>query len=76
MLASVNDAPGGAAPKCSNQTDLRSTLTAQIYSSDLPQRPSLTTMHLVCIEKARHGGLPMRVPYRARTTASPATSAG
>jgi hypothetical protein len=41
---------GSAATKCSNQADLRSTVTDPIRCSDLLQRPSLTAMNLVCIE--------------------------
>src|SRR6516225_9838320 len=44
---------GGAAPKCSNQTDLGLTLADLFYRSDLPERPSPTSVRLVCIQKAR-----------------------
>jgi hypothetical protein len=40
----------GAAPKCSNQTDLHLTLTDLFHGSDLPERPSPTSMRLVCIQ--------------------------
>jgi hypothetical protein len=39
-----------AAPKCSNQTDLRLTLADLFYGSDLPGRPSPTFTDLVCIQ--------------------------
>jgi hypothetical protein len=39
-----------AAPKCSNQTDLRLTLADLFYGPDLPERPSPTSMRLVCIQ--------------------------
>ena len=39
-----------AAPKCSNQTDLRLTLADLFHGSDLPERPSPTSMRLVCIQ--------------------------
>ena len=42
-----------AAPRCSNQTDLRLTLADLFYGSDLPERPSSTSTDLVCIQKAR-----------------------
>ena len=42
-----------AAPKCSNQTDLRLTLADLFHGSDLPGRPSPTSTDLVCIQKAR-----------------------
>jgi hypothetical protein len=41
-----------AAPKCSNQTELRMTLADLFYGSNLPERPSPTSMRLVCIQKA------------------------
>jgi hypothetical protein len=37
---------GSAAAKCSNQADLHLTFTDPIWPSDLPQRPSLTSMPL------------------------------
>jgi hypothetical protein len=40
---------GSAAAKCSNQADLRLTPADRVRRSDLPQRPSLTALHLVCI---------------------------
>lgn len=49
----VRNRGSSAAPKCSNQTDLHLTLTDPLHSSDLPQRPSLTSMRLVCIENVR-----------------------
>jgi hypothetical protein len=39
-----------AAEKCSNQTDLRPIPTDRVRHPDLPQRPSLTAPHLVCIQ--------------------------
>jgi hypothetical protein len=39
-----------AAPECSNHTDLHLTLTDLLYGSDLPERPSTTSMRLVCIQ--------------------------
>jgi hypothetical protein len=39
-----------AAPKGSNQTDLRPTLADLFYGSDLPKRPSATSIRLVCIQ--------------------------
>ena len=44
---------GSAAAKCSNQGDQRPTLFEPNKISDLPQRPSLTAMRLVCIEILR-----------------------
>jgi hypothetical protein len=44
---------GGAAPKCSNQTDLQLTLPYLFHTFDLPERPSPTSTSLVCIQKAR-----------------------
>ena len=40
----------GAAPRCSNQIDLYLTLTDLFYGPDLPERPPLTSVRLVCIE--------------------------
>jgi hypothetical protein len=40
-----------AAPKCSNQTDLRLTLADLFYGSGLPERPSPTSTDLVCIQR-------------------------
>ena len=37
---------GSAAARCSNQADLYLTFTGPIWPSDLPQRPSLTSMPL------------------------------
>jgi hypothetical protein len=42
-----------AARKCSNQTDLHLTLANLLYGSNLPERPSPTSVRLVCIQKAR-----------------------
>ena len=49
-------AGGSAAPKCSNQTDLRLTLADLFYGSDLPERPSPTSTDLVCIQGIRRPG--------------------
>jgi len=66
-----------AAPKCSNQTGLRLTLADLFYGSDLPERPSPTSMRLVCIQKARGssplsstGGYRQNCRCRADRTAS------
>jgi hypothetical protein len=48
--------PGSAAAECSNQVSLRLTLIDRIHRSDLPQRPSSTSVHLVCIKRADHCG--------------------
>jgi hypothetical protein len=50
-----NDRPfesgrSSAPPECSNQTDLRLTLADLFYGSDLPERPSPTSVRLVCIQ--------------------------
>jgi hypothetical protein len=42
-----------AAPRCSNQTDLRLTLADLFYGSDLPERPSPTSTDLVCIQMVK-----------------------
>jgi len=42
-----------AVPKYSNQTDLHLALADLFHGSDLPERPSPTSMRLVCIEKVR-----------------------
>jgi hypothetical protein len=39
-----------AAPRCSNQTGLRLTLTDLFDGPDLPERPSPTSVRLVCIQ--------------------------
>jgi len=41
-----------AARKCSNQTNLRLTLADLFYRSNLLERPSPTSVSLVCIQKA------------------------
>ncbi len=43
---------GGAAAKCSNQADLHLTFIDPIWPSDLPQRPSLTSLPLATDQKA------------------------
>jgi hypothetical protein len=51
--------PGiSAAPKCSNQADLHLTLADLLDSPDPPQRPSLTSMRLVCIQGVKFGAAP------------------
>lgn len=45
----------GAAPKCSNQTNLQLALPDLFHAPDLPQRPSPTFMSLVCIQMALLG---------------------
>lgn len=62
---------GSAATRCSNQTRPNLTLTDRVRRSDLPQRPSLTVLHLVCIQKMRAWRLAVSWPYRAGP-ASPA----
>jgi hypothetical protein len=42
---------GSAAAKCSNQADLHLTFIDPIWPSDLPQRPSLTSMPLATDQK-------------------------
>jgi hypothetical protein len=37
---------------CGNQVELRLTSADLFYGSDLPERPSPTSMRLVCIQKA------------------------
>jgi hypothetical protein len=49
---SFERAEGSAAPQCSNRTDLHVTLADLLHSSDLPERPSSTSMRLVCIQMA------------------------
>ena len=44
-----------AAPKCSNQTDLRLTLADLFDASDLPERPLSTSTDLVCIQRVMFG---------------------
>jgi hypothetical protein len=51
-------AGGSAAPKCSNQTDLRLTLADLFYGFDLPERPSSTSTDLVCIQMLSIGQPP------------------
>jgi hypothetical protein len=54
---------GSPAAKCSNQADLHLTFTAPIWPSDLPQRPSLTSMPLATYQMIAptcgEGGVPV-----------------
>ena len=49
---------GSAAAKCSNQADLHSTFIDPLWPSDLPQRPSLTSMPLATDQKGWEFGIP------------------
>ena len=62
---------------CSNRTDLHLTLADLFYGSDLPERPSPTSMRLVCIQKARGSSPLSRKPCAvgARRTSSGASAA-
>jgi hypothetical protein len=67
--SSVRNGGSSAAPKCSNRTDLHLTLADLHHGFDLPERPSSTSMRLVCIQmlsitqpRISSGGAAIRCP--------------